>query len=218
MGFVYIISNPSMPGLIKVGFTKNQLSQRLTELWSSGVSEPFILEAFVETDEPNKLEKQSHKVLSEYRYNDKREFFKISVNEALEILTKEITNIEWKTDCSYEIVKNKTDWVDTYTKKLKTLIDSIEEFEKKAIIDFEKDTFSDDWFPKKKLSSAGNKDYFDKEIKYPVELLIRCLHINRPNVLGTNFYKLKEDDAQLRKEVNQAIKKFEQFKKIVQTP
>ena len=36
-GYVYILTNPSMPGLVKVGKTTNTPNQRMSELHSTGV-------------------------------------------------------------------------------------------------------------------------------------------------------------------------------------
>ena len=45
-GYVYILSNPWMPNLIKIGFTTRDIQERLAELNSAtGVPEPFIIEA-----------------------------------------------------------------------------------------------------------------------------------------------------------------------------
>jgi hypothetical protein len=46
-GNVYILTNPSMPGLIKIGFTDDDtVDYRITDLWTTGVPEPFKLEAY----------------------------------------------------------------------------------------------------------------------------------------------------------------------------
>ena len=43
-GYVYILTNPSMPGLVKVGKTTTTPNQRMSELHSTGVPTPFELE------------------------------------------------------------------------------------------------------------------------------------------------------------------------------
>ena len=42
LGIVYILSNQAMPGLIKIGSTtENELKNRLSNLYSTGVPFPF---------------------------------------------------------------------------------------------------------------------------------------------------------------------------------
>jgi len=40
-GFVYVLSNVSMPEILKIGKSKRHPSQRAIELFSSGVATPF---------------------------------------------------------------------------------------------------------------------------------------------------------------------------------
>lgn len=43
-GFVYVLSNPTMPGLIKIGMTDRLITKRVGELQSTGVALPFEIE------------------------------------------------------------------------------------------------------------------------------------------------------------------------------
>jgi hypothetical protein len=86
-GYVYILSNPSIPHLLKIGYTTNTLKQRIQELSSStGVAEPFMLECYCESIDPVDDERIIHQKLYTYRYSPNREFFKISVSQASETL------------------------------------------------------------------------------------------------------------------------------------
>ena len=42
-GFIYILKNPSMPNIYKVGYTTNNIYQRLKELNTTGVPNKFII-------------------------------------------------------------------------------------------------------------------------------------------------------------------------------
>jgi hypothetical protein len=75
-----------MPGLIKVGKTTTHPSQRMSDLHSTGVPTPFELEFSAVVDNCEKKEKVSHKTLEKYRVKSNREFFKISVKQALEAI------------------------------------------------------------------------------------------------------------------------------------
>ena len=85
---VYILTNPTMPDLVKIGKTDN-IERRLKELTSStGV--PVAFECFYcgEVDDNDKVESNLHIAFGDHRINAKREFFRISaenVKAALEI-------------------------------------------------------------------------------------------------------------------------------------
>ena len=90
-GCVYILTNPSMPGLIKVGKTKYSAYRRAQELYRTGVPEPFVVEHWVEVSDPkdrDRLERSLKKGLKKYRINKNREFFRYPVDKAIEWLKK----------------------------------------------------------------------------------------------------------------------------------
>ena len=41
MGIVYVLTNPAMPGIVKIGKTHASLGSRLSQLYSTGVPVPF---------------------------------------------------------------------------------------------------------------------------------------------------------------------------------
>jgi hypothetical protein len=75
-----------MPGLIKVGKTTTHPSQRMAELHSTGVPTPFELEFSAIVDNCEKREKAAHRALGKFRIKSNREFFKIQIKSALEII------------------------------------------------------------------------------------------------------------------------------------
>lgn len=79
-GFVYIMSNPSYDGRIKIGKSSKDPSQGRIEELSSSTSAPekFSLEYYCFVDEYDKLERLVHNLLTEFRPNPHREFFKVS--------------------------------------------------------------------------------------------------------------------------------------------
>ncbi len=89
-GYVYILSNPSIFGLIKIGFTEREnVVERIKELNSaSGVPEPFSLEATFNSSRPKDSEKLIHKKLEKFRYSRQREFFKIPLKDAINTIMK----------------------------------------------------------------------------------------------------------------------------------
>lgn len=87
-GVVYIISNRSMPGLLKVGYTTRTLSERLDELSSTGVPKGFQVEFFCKVDSADRLESRTHRILQPFHYG--KEFFKCSVYEAVKAVKTEL--------------------------------------------------------------------------------------------------------------------------------
>lgn len=75
-GFVYVMTNPSMPGLVKVGRTTRGVEQRASELWTTGVPTPFVVFGYFLAPDCEALEMQAHAELSEFRVRDGREFFR----------------------------------------------------------------------------------------------------------------------------------------------
>lgn len=72
-----------MPGLIKIGFTFDNVENRMKQLFTSGVPSPFLLGASFLVNTPDKCEKEIHKILINYRDTRQREFFKIELTEAI---------------------------------------------------------------------------------------------------------------------------------------
>ncbi len=86
-GFVYLLLNRCMPGLIKIGFTERSPSQRAYELSNgTGVPEAFILLAYFELPDARDYEQSLHDVWSECRVNHSREFFELSVPSLVELI------------------------------------------------------------------------------------------------------------------------------------
>jgi hypothetical protein len=78
-GYIYCLSNPSIPGLYKIGKTINSPIERCNDLSSpTGVPVPYEIEFAKEIDDIDRGEKAIHYILDAYRTNDKREFFNIS--------------------------------------------------------------------------------------------------------------------------------------------
>ena len=88
MGCVYILRNPAMPGLIKIGYTTRTAEDRARELYEGalGVPKPFVVVHINDCEEPRELEATVHKRLAEYRINDNREFFKYPADDAYQLV------------------------------------------------------------------------------------------------------------------------------------
>ena len=87
--FVYVLSNKSMPGIVKIGFTTTSPEQRLKEINSAtGVIEGWSLEWSVECTEAHDLERKTHEYLKEFRVNKKREGFYMHPTQAIAAVQK----------------------------------------------------------------------------------------------------------------------------------
>jgi hypothetical protein len=87
VGRVYVLSNPAMPGLLKIGYTMNTVEGRVKELsLATGVPTQFSIEYQVECRDPAGLEAHAHTFFQNKRYNGNREFFSISINEAIDVI------------------------------------------------------------------------------------------------------------------------------------
>ncbi len=91
-GIVYVLSNPAMPGLVKIGKTaRGSVDVRLSELYSTGVPVPFECEFAGRVADESKVEKAFHLAFGPYRLNPKREFFQIAPEQAIALLELMIT-------------------------------------------------------------------------------------------------------------------------------
>ena len=85
--FVYILTNQSMPGLIKIGRTDRDLQSRVKELNSqTGVPLPFEVHYACEVADSAATEKALHNGFADERINPKREFFRKNPERVVAIL------------------------------------------------------------------------------------------------------------------------------------
>jgi T5orf172 domain len=86
-GYVYILTNPSMPNIIKVGRSICSI-MRAKQLSNTSLPTPFEVFGDVFTWNSLMLERLVHKMLKATRVNSDREFFMISPEKAMEILSE----------------------------------------------------------------------------------------------------------------------------------
>jgi len=84
---IYILSNPSIPGLFKIGYTRKEIGIRIKDLSkATGVPTPFKLEYVFKCYNGLQLESDIHKHLKDFRPNNYREFFDVTLNQAIEAI------------------------------------------------------------------------------------------------------------------------------------
>lgn len=80
-GYVYCITNPSMPDLVKIGTTTRTVEERLDEANSNSTWTPFPykVEFAKWVTHAEQREKTLHRIFHSYRVNPHREWFRLPV-------------------------------------------------------------------------------------------------------------------------------------------
>ena len=87
--YVYVLTNESMPGLCKIGFTKNMPDKRAKQInAATGVAQDFTVEYAFPCYNGHVLEQEVHGYLNSYRVNKNREFFRVTVDEAKAVIER----------------------------------------------------------------------------------------------------------------------------------
>jgi hypothetical protein len=92
MSYVYILTNEAMPGILKIGFTENPVSERILQLDTTSVPVPFQCYYAARVEDSKKVEKALHTAFGDFRVRPNREFFKMDpfrVKAILEVLATE---------------------------------------------------------------------------------------------------------------------------------
>ena len=88
-GIVYVLTNPAMPGIVKIGRTsRDPVDARLKELYSTGVPVPFECEFAGKFLDEAEVEKELHEAFDRFRLNPSREFFEIEPERVLPLLKR----------------------------------------------------------------------------------------------------------------------------------
>ena len=100
-GFVYVLTNECMPGLVKIGRTSRCVEGRATELYQTGVPLPFKVVHSVLSPDCVDLECMVHERMPDVRVSESREFFRIDEDTALRVIN----------DCHNEQI---SEWIDEF--------------------------------------------------------------------------------------------------------
>ena len=96
------MSNPAYQGSLKIGQSGRDPEGRRKELGSTGVLEEFVLEYRALSEDYESLEREIHRSLAGVRVSPKKEFFTISVPEAIDKI-REIAGSRIETDKVYYV-------------------------------------------------------------------------------------------------------------------
>lgn len=83
IGYVYVLFNPAIKGQVKIGKTTNAPETRAAELSTTGLPQEFVVAYAERVSDCDKVERLLHDKLSAVRVNPNREFFRLSVRDAI---------------------------------------------------------------------------------------------------------------------------------------
>lgn len=87
VGIVYVLSNPAMPGLVKIDKTASEdAKERIAQLYTTGVPFVFTLEFAAKVPNADEVEDALHTAFAPHRVNPRREFFKLDPEQPIAIL------------------------------------------------------------------------------------------------------------------------------------
>ncbi|WP_312287979.1 GIY-YIG nuclease family protein [Chryseobacterium gleum] len=94
VGYIYILRNPVMgKNIFKIGLTKNEVNYRVEQLSKTSVPDKFYNAQEWLVKDCILAEKKIHNILQDYRIDPRREFFDVSYNKAIDIITKIVKEI-----------------------------------------------------------------------------------------------------------------------------
>ena len=82
---VYVLTNPSIPDIVKIGMTTD-LTTRMRSLYNSSVPVPFECYFACTVEDANYAERQIHDAFDDFRVNPNREFFRVNPERIVSIL------------------------------------------------------------------------------------------------------------------------------------
>ena len=81
--WVYVLENETLPGLLKIGYTKSTPDERAKQISNAtGVPLPYKVAWAFRCFNGELLEGEVHHALRKYRVNNQREFFQVGLDEA----------------------------------------------------------------------------------------------------------------------------------------
>jgi T5orf172 domain len=93
-GWVYVITNSSLPDLVKIGFSTKDPRLRARKLKNTGVPAPYIVERDFLVVSPYEVEQRAHEILEGKR--EGKEWFRCSVGEACAIIKRIASDPEFR--------------------------------------------------------------------------------------------------------------------------
>lgn len=105
-GYIYILRNDSLKGLLKIGSTTFGAEKRAKQLSNNtAIPTPFIVAYEIYVRHHEEFEKVIHRKLDSYRVSPKREFFEVSIEKVIEIMNGEKDKPYYRADDKYSAIE-----------------------------------------------------------------------------------------------------------------
>lgn len=183
-GYIYILINNSLTGLIKIGSTTLGAKERAKQLSSyTGIPTPFIVAYEIYLEDYIKFEKMIHNELSEFRVSTNREFFKYPLNKAIELIYK-LSNKKINAD-TFEAIEIMPLIIERYGHNIDNSISSIRICQngERVYFEFTKDKYIADYLKDQVITRTDLGfivEYFDEKMFNPMD----NININVSKFLG----------------------------------
>lgn len=202
-GWVYCLTNPAMPGLVKIGevHLKDKTPEdRAEELYKTGVPARFNVEFAAKVTDSADIEDKLHLLLDTFRYNNGREFFQISVDDAKHRIETAYPDLVWRSDQNIRpaVKKTKSKTLEMRLEDAKLIIQPFLEYMKENKY-FEAGTYECD--------NEINCRLITQEI-CELENALK----NRSEFLKKDPELCKKDDADVKRQIKELIQKMEKLK------
>lgn len=81
-GAIYVLTNPAMPGIVKIGYTTGEVETRMAELDRTSTPAPFVCYYAGFVENVALQEQRIHAIFADRRIRPQREFFTLSPEQA----------------------------------------------------------------------------------------------------------------------------------------
>ncbi|MBO8190344.1 GIY-YIG nuclease family protein [Streptomyces oryzae] len=85
-GFVYVQRNPAFPDMLKIGYSARLAEDRAKDLYGTSVPFPYEVLFRALSSRPEDVERAVHRLLTAQRVNADREFFRVTLDVAIEAI------------------------------------------------------------------------------------------------------------------------------------
>lgn len=106
-GLIYVLLNPCLPKMLKIGKTQRTAEERAKELSHTGLPVEFVVAYEHKVSNCDLVEQLVHKKLKRKRVNKDREFFQMPLKEAIKTIREVIKDLEKQHQLDFILQKPK---------------------------------------------------------------------------------------------------------------